>query len=254
MALLNTFAKLVPRRFRRRCRDLLLEWNPFAYLRSHDAELEVTLDSVVADYGRTHPNLYFLQVGAFDGISTDPLYPLIDKHTLRGILIEPQREFFDRLKSNYSQFEESRFLFVNAAIAETDTTRAFYKVTSRAHGPEWLHGIASLDRAVLMRHRSAVPDLDSLVETENVRCVTFSTLFREFRIEHVDLLQIDAEGHDGLILRSFDIPNRRPAIVRFEHKHLTIQDYRSCLSLLINQGYKVAVSRTGDTLAYHAEW
>jgi FkbM family methyltransferase len=254
MALLNTFARLMPRQYRRRCRDFLLDWNPFAYLQSHDAELEVTLDAVISDCARTHPSIYFLQVGAFDGISTDPLYPLIDKHALSGILIEPQREFFDRLKSNYSRFEESRFLFVNAAIAETETTRPFYKVISGAHGPDWLHGIASLDRSVLMRHRAAVPDLDSLVATENVRCVTFATLFREFRIEHVDLLQIDAEGYDGLILRLFDIPSRRPAIVRFEHKHLTKQDHRSCLSLLINQGYKVAVSRTGDTLAYHSEW
>jgi FkbM family methyltransferase len=254
MALLNTFAKLVPRPLHRRCRDFLLAWNPLAYLRSHDAELEVTLDSVVSDYGRTHPDIYFLQVGAFDGISTDPLYPLLDKHGLRGVLIEPQRDFFDRLKSNYSRFEESRFLFVNAAIAETDTTRPFYKVRSQADGPEWLHGIASLDRTVLMRHGSSVPELDSLVETEDVRCVTFPSLFRECRIKHVDLLQIDAEGYDGLILRLFDIPNRRPAIVRFEHKHLSTQDYRSCLSLLMNQGYKVAVSRTGDTLAYHANW
>jgi FkbM family methyltransferase len=253
MALLNTFAKLAPRPLRRRCRDFLLDWNPSTYLRSHDAELEVTLDSIVSDYGRTHPDIYFLQVGAFDGISTDPLYPLIDKHALKGILVEPQREFFDRLKANYARFEESRFLFVNAAIAETDTTRPFYRVTSRADGPEWLHGIASLDRAVLMRHRSAIPELDSLVESENVRCVTFSSLFRECRIKHVDLLQIDAEGFDGVILRLFDIPNRRPAIVRFEHKHLSTWDYKSCLSLLIHQGYKVAISRTGDTLAYHAD-
>jgi FkbM family methyltransferase len=254
MGLLNRFAKLVPRRFHRRCRDFLLDWNPLAYIRRYDAELEVTLDSVLSDFGSTHPNTYFLQVGAFDGISTDPLYPLIDKHALRGVLVEPQRDFFDRLKSNYSRFEDSRFLFVNAAIAETDTTRPFYKVRSKAHGPEWLHGIASLDRAVLMRHRPSVQDLDSLIETESVRCVTFSSLFRELCIKHVDLLQIDAEGHDGLILRLFDIPNRRPAIVRFEHKHLSRDDYRSCLDLLVNQGYKVSVSRTGDTLAYHADW
>lgn len=257
MALMKTASKLLPRPLSRRCRDFLREeltgWDPWAYLRSHEAELEVTLDTVLSDYRRTHENVFFLQVGAFDGVSTDPLYPLLEKHALRGLLVEPQRRFFDRLRSNYARFEENRFVFANAAIAEKDGNLPLYKVASTAHGPEWLHGIASLNKDVLMRHSSALPHLESLVEVENVRGLTFTSLFAEFGITHVDLLQIDAEGYDAAILRLFDIPTRKPAIVRFEHKHLTAQDYKSSLRLLIDQGYKVALSNSGDTLGYHAQ-
>jgi FkbM family methyltransferase len=257
MALLKTAGKFLPPPLRRRCRDFLREelagWDPSAYVTTREAKLEVTLDAVLSDYRCTHPNPYFLQVGAFDGVSTDPLYPLIEKHALKGILIEPQRHFFEKLRSNYARFEENRFVFVNAAIAEKDGTLPFYKIASWAHGPEWLHGIASLDRDVLMHHSSAISDLESLVEIENVRSLTFTSLFAEFGIRHVDLLQVDAEGYDALILCLFDIPTRKPAIVRFEHKHLTPQDHKSCLNALIDEGYKVALSDSGDTLAYHAQ-
>jgi FkbM family methyltransferase len=257
MALLRTAGKLLPPRLRGRCRDFLTREltgsDPRAYVGSCQAELEVALDMVVSEYCRTNPNPFFLQVGAFDGVSADPLYPLIDKHALRGILIEPQRDFFNSLKSNYARLDESRFVFVNAAIAEKDGTLPIYKITSKANGPGWLHGIASLDRDVLLRHSSVIPNLESLVEIENVRCLTFTSLFAEFGINHVDLLQVDAEGYDGEILRLFNIPTRKPAIVHFEHKHLTAEDHKSCLSVLINEGYKVALNRSGDTLAYLAQ-
>ena len=121
---------------------------------------------------------------------------------------------------------------MNAAIAETNGTLPIYKIVSKALGPEWLHGIASLDRNVVMRHRSKIPNLESLVEIENVRCLTFASLFAEVPAAHVDLLQIDAEGHDGVILRLFDVPTRRPSIVRFEHKHLTAQEHKKLLEPL----------------------
>ena len=92
-------------------------------------------------------------------------------------------------------------------------------------------------------------DLESLVESEQVRCVTFDTLFKEEAISRVDLLQIDAEGFDAEILRLFDIPFRRPAIVHFEHIHLSVEDHEKAIGLLVDQGYRVTASGT-DTLAY----
>jgi hypothetical protein len=52
-------------------------------------------------------------------------------------------------------------------------------------------------------------------------------------------------------LRLFNIPLRRPAIVRFEHTHLSIADHEKSIGLLVDQGYRVAASGS-DTLAYRA--
>ena len=66
----------------------------------------------------------------------------------------------------------------------------------------------------------------------------------------IDLLQVDAEGYDAEILRLFDIPRRKPAIIQFEHKHLGRRDVEACLNLLIDEGYKISICGS-DTLAYN---
>jgi FkbM family methyltransferase len=203
---------------------------------------------VLSHYRIEHPQVIYLQVGAFDGVSGDPIYPLIERHRLQGIVVEPQKDAFERLKVNYARFPH--FQFVNAAIADQDGCSTLFRIKPGARGPAWLHQIASFDRNVVMWHAHMVPNLESMIETEQVRCLTFETLFREQGIENVDLLQVDAEGLDAEILRLFDIPLRKPAVVHFEHRHLSIADHEKSIGLLAGQGYRVVASG-GNTLAYH---
>jgi FkbM family methyltransferase len=151
------------------------------------------------------------------------------------------------LQCNYAHFPG--FQFVNAAISDHDGWSTLFRIRPEARGPEWLHQIASFDRSILMRHAEAVPDLESFIETEQVRSLTFDTLFRQVGIENVDMLQVDAEGFDARILDLFDIPLRKPAIVRFEHKHLSVADHEKSIELLVCHGYKIGITGT-DTLAY----
>lgn len=211
-----------------------------------DFELFVDLDMVLSHYRLEHPKVRYVQVGAFDGVSGDPIYPLIEKHGLEGVVIEPQKDAFERLKTNYACFPD--FQFVNAAIADRDGCSTLFRVRS-GMGPEWLGQIASFDRNVLVWHARMVPNLESMIETEEVRCLTFETLFKEQSVQNVDLLQIDAEGLDAVILRLFNIPLRKPPIVHFEHRHLSIPEHERTIRLLVDQGYRIAASST-DTLAY----
>lgn len=219
------------------------------HLRDPASELKVTLDMVLAHYRQTHTEIRYLEVGAFDGVSGDPLYPLIEKHALRGCLIEPQQDAFARLQANYRHFPSGGFVFVNAAIGERDGAVPLYRIRPEFRGPDWLPQIASLDRDFLVGLSDLVPDLESFLEIETVPCLTFDTLFRTYGLPPVDLLQIDAEGRDAEILELFDVPRRRPAIVHFEHKHLSEAAYERCLDCLIPAGYKISISQD-DTLAY----
>jgi FkbM family methyltransferase len=223
------------------------------YLRNNHAELDVTLDMVLADYRRKKPMPFFLEVGACDGVSHDPIYPLIEKHCLRGILVEPQPELFEALKKNYAGFDPSRFSLVNAAMAESDGKRPLYRIGPGTNGPGWLRGIASFDKKVILKHAAYVPRLAKMVTVDMVPSITFPSLLEQTGAEHIDLLQIDAEGYDAVILRLFDISSRKPAIVRFEHAHLSPHDYGDCLSLLVRHGYKIALG-FGDALAYNSEF
>jgi FkbM family methyltransferase len=219
------------------------------FLRHPESQLEVTLDMVLSHYRQTHPEIRYLQVGAFDGVSGDPIYPLIEKHGLRGCLVEPQGDAFQKLQANYTRFSGPDFVFVNAAIGEQDGTVPLYRIKPGSSGPDWLPQIACLDRRFLEGLSDVVPGVESLIEVEQVPCLTFTTLFRKFGIQDIDLLQIDAEGRDAEILELFDVPHRRPAIVHFEHKHLSEPAYERCLDSLIPLGYKVSIARD-DTLAY----
>jgi FkbM family methyltransferase len=248
----QTIARYLPPALRGRGRDWFetqFRGMPPAMLKYRAFQLSLDLDMVLSHYRVEHPNVRYLEVGAFDGIVGDPIYPLIERHALQGILIEPQRDAFERLKTNYARFPN--FRFANAAIADHDGSLNLFRIRPGASGPEWLHGIASFDRNVLMSRAHLAPNLESMIETEQVRCLTFETLFKEFDIEHVDFLQVDAEGFDAEILRLFDIPARKPAIVRFEHCHLSIADHAKSIGLLVTQGYRVQTTGS-DTLAYRS--
>jgi FkbM family methyltransferase len=218
-------------------------------MRHPESQLQATLDMVLSHYRQTHPVIRYLQVGAFDGVSGDPIYPLIEKHNLRGCLVEPQGDAFAKLKANYTRFASPDFVFVNAAIGERDGVVPLYRIKPESSGPDWLPQIACLDQSFLLGLSDLVPGLESLIEVEHVPCLTFATLFRRFGIQHIDLLQIDAEGRDAEILELFDVASRRPAIVHFEHKHLSEPVYERCLDSLIPLGYKISIAKD-DTLAY----
>lgn len=216
-----------------------------------EAELSMTLDLVLCHYRLRHPNPFCIEVGAFDGVTDDPIYPLVEKHALQGILVEPQKHAFEKLRANYARFAD-RFMLVNAAIGPDDGKRPFYRVREDVKGAEWLPQLASFDPNFAMKDKG-MRNLESFLVTEEVDCVSFSTLLARAGRAHVDLLQIDAEGYDAEILRLFDLRSRRPAIVRFEHKHLSRKQRESCVRELISLGYKLAISRN-DTLAYLADW
>lgn len=250
MGVAAVIARALPQRVRVRGRDWFetqFRGKPPGMLRYREFELSPNLDMVLSHYRITHPDVRYLQIGAFDGIAGDPIYPLIERHGLRGLLVEPQKDAFALLQANYARFQD--FQFVNAAIAGYDGWSTLYRIKPEARGPEWLHQIASFDRSVVMRHAPVVPNLESMIETEQVRCLTFATLLSEAGVESVDMIQIDAEGLDAQVLEWFDIGLRKPAIVRFEHKHLSTADHERSVGMLVQHGYRVAAFGT-DTLAY----
>ena len=58
-------------------------------------------------------------------------------------------------------------------------------------------------------------------------------------ITRVDLLQIDTEGYDYEVLKTFPFDLGLPVVVCFEHCHLSEGDRAAALSLLVSHGYSV---------------
>ncbi|MFY9287282.1 MAG: FkbM family methyltransferase, partial [Alphaproteobacteria bacterium] len=62
------------------------------------------------------PDVYFIQIGAMDGVSYDPIHKHVKKQKWKGLLFEPIPDMFVKLQNNYRDC--SGLTFVNAAIAD----------------------------------------------------------------------------------------------------------------------------------------
>ena len=70
-----------------------------------------------------------------------------------------------------------------------------------------------------------------------VNVITLPRLLAEQSIERIDILQVDTEGYDYEVLKQFDFDRYSPAIVNFEHQHLSPEDMDRCIEMLRKHGY-----------------
>lgn len=197
------------------------------------------------DYSRRNPDFFFVQIGAHNGDMDDPIHRWAVDHRWHGLLVEPQPGPFAQLQAGYAELKD-RLIFENVAIDREERTRPLYRVDPRfASSPEQT-GLASFfpDRAL-----ATYAALNQLV-SEPVQCLPFQRLLERHRVTKIDLLQIDTEGFDFEIIKMIDFARCRPAMIHFEHRHLSGTEYNACLRLLHAQGYW-HVEKEFDVAAFH---
>ena len=217
-----------------------------------DHALAVDFEYVLAHYLARHDHrrpLFFVQVGAFDGVSFDRLHEHVVEGQWHGVLVEPQPEHFERLVANYEGLQG--LTFVNAAVDTERGSRPLFVIEDGAGKPiASLAGLASFSRDRLedwQRHDGHRHPAARGIGAVPVDCVTFEDVLGD--AERVDLLEVDAEGYDLELLKAFDFARFAPAIVRFEHAHLSRREWDEAVALLHRHGYRV-VQEEHDTTAY----
>lgn len=192
------------------------------------------------------PEFTFIQVGAFDGITKDPLRKYIEKCGWTGVVVEPQARAANQLRELYRG--NGRIVIVQAALDSESGKRKLFTVDSQI-APSWVGGLASLRRETIDKHSDLIPGLATMIREECVDCVTFDDILRCLPSERIDLLQIDTEGADAHILSLFPFRRVIPAIIHWEVKHLTKTEREDCLDYLTGFGYRFALSGVEDMLA-----
>jgi FkbM family methyltransferase len=214
------------RRFR-----LERSYRPPALLRYPEWNYESLLELAVSHAMASRPNLTFLQVGGFDGQANDPIRPLVLGRGLSGAIVEPQRGAVEALRRAYADHPHVRV--IQAAVAGEDAERDFFTAEGGAIQ------VASFDRSHLLRH--GIPP--NKIVREKVQCLTVASVLRDAGLERVDLVQIDAEGYDFEIIKALDLATLRPAIIRYEHVHLSNDDADASVALLAGHGYRFLSER-----------
>ena len=188
----------------------------------------------------------FIQVGAYDGVSTDPLRRYIGPCGWRGVMLEPQPRPAARLRELYAGDEG--IVILEAAVDAQRGTRSLFTIECDAL-PAWAGGMASFDRAHLLKHDYLIPGIAEKVRELTVDCITFDEALDRLAGQRLDILQIDAEGADGHLLSLFPFGRAKPAIVQWEVKNMSRAQQEAALELLGGHGYRVARSGDEDMLA-----
>jgi FkbM family methyltransferase len=214
-----------------------------------DTELRFSIDLLADHLERSTPSgrPFFVQVGAYDGSSGDPLHALVRRRGWEGILVEPQPEPFSELLDAYAGQEGLSFR--NVAIGPRNELRTLFRI-SRTGGdlPPWSRQVASFERRSLLRHRREIPQIRELIEEIEIRCETFDDLLGRDQRRAVDLLVVDAEGFDDQIVHLFLDSGRAANLMMFEHQHIPRERYDACCDRLVASGYRIALNGP-DTLA-----
>lgn len=195
-------------------------------------------------------DFFFIQVGANDGRIGDPIYELVTELGWRGVLVEPQKKVFEQsLLKTYAGYEG--LVFENVAIADVAGQKTLY--TLSFCDERWATGIASFQRGHLEKHirqgyieqclrgraLELPPSRDDYIAATPVECITFGDLIRKHAIERVNLLQIDVEGYDFELLKTYDFSTIKPDVIHYERWHLSETDRSDCARMLEGHGYQV---------------
>lgn len=200
---------------------------------------------------RNNHSVFFVQVGSNDGIQGDPLHELIiSNESWKGIFIEPVGFLFDRLKQNYKESE--RFIFEKQAITPNRGTSKFFYVSERAKAeigfflPYWHDQLGSFSKEHILKHLGGI--LKPYILTEEIITLPLQDIFDKHRISQIDLLHIDTEGYDFKVLSTIDFSRYKPAVILYEHKHLSQVEKNAAKMLLKDNGYD-CTQYGDDTLA-----
>lgn len=208
------------------------------------------LDMVMQHYVKTKPDVFFVQIGAHDGVSADPSSRQIRKYpNWHGILVEPQPPSFQQLLANYQN--ESRFIFEQVAIGTQDATIPFYTVTDEiADLTFWLPQSASFDREHVrgslyywkhVKKVDAIPDdLDSVIQVLQIPTLTMNSLLHKHQVEWVDLLSLATPGFDFDLIQLFPFDQMKPPVICFEYLTMLPSKREACLRFLADRGYGVS--------------
>jgi len=186
------------------------------------------LEAVVFNYLRKKGSdqFAFIQVGANDGITVDPIRPFL-RETWRGVLIEPNPSVFNLLEKNCSAFPLLKL--ENVAITETEGEMDLFVPNESVD--------ASLRTDVVTPKLGVLPGREAV----KVRCITLAALLQKHRITDLDLFLVDAEGYDYKIMMQLLGTSLRPPILQFEHGAMTRQEFSTLLNLLVSQHYRVNI-------------
>jgi FkbM family methyltransferase len=163
----------------------------------------------------------FLQIGANDGISTDPFREFMIHPTARGVTTEPVPEYFAKMQASYLSYPH--VITENHAIGYPSGRLPFYAyaaayLSSKGMTPD-LAGLAGFSRDKLVASLQPNDDPVACIQEIIIPVLTIEEVMAKHGFESFDCLFMDCEGHEENILTHMDYSKVKPRLIVFEHTH-----------------------------------
>lgn len=223
-----------------------------------NVEFCVDLDFLIQyEIFRNSGKFRFVQIGANDGVSReDDLFEYIKSFDAQGVMIEPQPGIFQQLQVNLSEFPD--VVTLNKAIHKFEKVMPLYHLNQellrdKTNLPLWAttNGIASFDKEHVLEHANRIGFGEEIIIHHEVECTTLDDLLSTFGSLKLDLLKIDTEGYDYEILSMLNTEKVMPTIIRFEHLHMSKEQYEEQIYRLIDTGYHFIADKMNTTAYRH---
>ena len=191
------------------------------------------------------PSLKVLQIGAYDGKSFDPIYPVSSVAACEITLVEPNPEAITALKRNYGNFPTVNVIEAAVTDGQEGNELALYVFSQKAVSIYAdFAGTSSLSRSHLVeafrRNRSRFPSgwtADSVIESRMVPSISARNLISTHRLHDIDVLVVDAEGKDWVIVDAILKEEVRPKLILFESRFLSLSALERALLRLVELHY-----------------
>jgi FkbM family methyltransferase len=215
----------------------------------------MNLDYLISNYfSDIFPeDLTLIQIGANDGLQSDPFRDSIINYKIYSYLLEPIPDFYEMLKNNYAEYNFVKCF--NLAIKIT--------YVPKIEGlPDWTKGLGTFDTSKnFLGEGKGGQNLDTDFSTtdlykkvkENVKKIivksnTLGTFIKSQNINKIDFYLSDAEGFDWIIFNQLDLKKFEPKVI-FMETH-TLGEYENSLidEKLTMNGYTI-LDKSWDTIA-----
>lgn len=249
--------------------EVIVVLPPLPPLQSMPQSVVVALDSIMNQRIAADQRATFVQIGANDGITFDPLYAAFTQRQRKGDLrkhwvglqVEPQKNLFDMLSNISSPLDWS---YYNGVVIEEDGlseeagniahcvngTVLFCETKTPGVGDWKTQGqINTVDKARCGRNKNMHLVSHPCVSSYTALLQAARPAFHSTTTGGtLDFLQIDVEGQDFAVMKLL-LQDTRPLCIHYEHFHLQPSEIEAAVNLLENAGYTLLREHPMDTLA-----
>jgi len=164
----------------------------------------------VRKYFKNKVGGFYIDVGAYDGITWSNSIDLDENLQWSGVCVEPIPSVYEKLKINRPQAT-----CINAAASDNEEDVEFWHVTGYA---EMLSGMTKdYDEDHVKRIHGDISNHGGEIKKINLKSITLASIIKG----PVDYISIDVEGGELSVLKGLNISVNRPTLISIEDNGYT---------------------------------